>query len=57
MYKRNGLQLESWFGQYLEMKLDTDSREAAEDQVSQMCSRLLANMVIEEYRFELEETS
>lgn len=44
-------------GKYLEMQLDTDSREAAQEQVNQMCSRLLANMVIEEYSFELEETA
>ena len=44
-------------GKYLEMQLDTDSREAAQEQVNQMCSRLLANMVIEEYSFELEKTA
>ena len=43
-------------GKYLEMQLETDSLEAASKQVAQMCQRLLANMVIEEYSFELEET-
>ncbi len=44
-------------GKYLEMQLEASNREAAQEQVAQMCQRLLANMVIEEYSFELEETS
>ncbi len=44
-------------GKYLEMQVEANNREAAREQVAQMCQRLLANMVIEEYSFELEETS
>ncbi len=42
-------------GKYLELKVEDDSPEAAKEHISQMCSQLLANMVIEEYSFELEE--
>ena len=42
-------------GKYLEVKLaDADASQAG-DRVDQMCRRLLANPVIEEYRFELED--
>ncbi|MGB9886175.1 MAG: phosphoribosylformylglycinamidine synthase subunit PurS [Moorellales bacterium] len=37
-------------GKYLEIKLDAASAEAAREQVEEMCRRLLANPVIEEYR-------
>ncbi len=39
-------------GKYLELMLDTDEKTAAE-QIREMCDRLLANPVIEEYRFEI----
>lgn len=41
-------------GKYLEVKLDGDDRAAAERAVDGMCSKLLANPVIEQYSFELE---
>lgn len=41
-------------GKYLEVKLDLDDREEAGRQVEEMCRRLLANPVIEEYRYTLE---
>jgi phosphoribosylformylglycinamidine synthase PurS subunit len=41
-------------GRYLEVLLDTTSREEARSRVEGMCRRLLANQVIEDYRFELE---
>jgi len=42
-------------GKYLEVKLDTDDKISAGQQVDEMCRRLLANPVIEEYRYVLEE--
>ncbi len=44
-------------GKYLEVRLNTASRQEAEGQVAEMCRKLLANPVIEDFRFELEETS
>ena len=41
-------------GKYLELSLDTDNRAEAEARVRDMCEKLLANTVIEDYRFELE---
>jgi phosphoribosylformylglycinamidine synthase len=41
-------------GKYLELKVKTADRQEAERQVEEMCRQLLANPVIEEYRFELE---
>lgn len=40
-------------GKYLEIALNGGTREDAEKRVRQMCEKLLANMVIEEYRFEI----
>lgn len=40
-------------GKYLEMNLDAQSRKAAEVRVREMCEKLLANPVIEDYRFEI----
>ena len=42
-------------GKYMEIRLNTGDRKEAEAQVTEMCRKLLANPVIEEYRFELEE--
>ena len=44
-------------GRYIELLLDDDSlsEEDATARVKAMCEALLANMVIEEYRIELEE--
>ena len=44
-------------GKYLEIWLDGDSKERARKEVEEMCRQLLANPIIENYRFELEETS
>ena len=41
-------------GKYIELKLDGE-RAAVEKKLKDMCERLLANTVIEEYRFELAE--
>lgn len=42
-------------GKYLEIKVNEADRRRAESQVDGMCGKLLANPVIEDYRFELEE--
>ncbi|MGI9860442.1 phosphoribosylformylglycinamidine synthase subunit PurS [Moorella naiadis] len=44
-------------GKYLEVRLDRDDRAEVERQVEEMCRRLLANPVIEEYRYSLEEVT
>ncbi|GIP30406.1 phosphoribosylformylglycinamidine synthase subunit PurS [Paenibacillus sp. J23TS9] len=41
-------------GKYMELSLNTDDRAEAERQVKQMCEKLLANTVVEDYRYELE---
>ena len=41
-------------GKYLEIELEASSREAAAARVREMCDKLLANPVIEDYRFEIE---
>jgi phosphoribosylformylglycinamidine synthase PurS subunit len=40
-------------GKYLELELGTTDRAAAEQRVKAMCEKLLANTVIEDYRYEL----
>jgi phosphoribosylformylglycinamidine synthase PurS subunit len=42
-------------GKYLEVRLAAPDRPAAESQVDEMCRRLLANPVIEDYRYTLDE--
>ncbi len=42
-------------GKYLEVRIAADDRAKAEKQLAEMCRKLLANPVIEDYRFELEE--
>lgn len=42
-------------GKYMEIRLDAPSREDAEAQVTEMCRKLLANPVIEDFRFEVEQ--
>jgi phosphoribosylformylglycinamidine synthase len=44
-------------GKYLEIRLEAASQEAAQTQVQEMCRKLLANPVIEQYSFELEGVS
>ena len=41
-------------GKYFQLHLDEKTERAASEKVEAMCDRLLANHVIEEYRFELE---
>jgi phosphoribosylformylglycinamidine synthase subunit PurS len=40
-------------GKYIELALDETDRGKAEERVRAMCEKLLANTVIEDYRFEL----
>jgi phosphoribosylformylglycinamidine synthase len=42
-------------GKYIEMQLTAADEEEALQHLDQMCDRLLANTVIENYRFELTE--
>ena len=44
-------------GKYMEVRLDAPTADAAAEQVRQMCQKLLANPVIEQYRFELEKAA
>jgi len=44
-------------GKYMEIRLNASKRRDAEAQVAEMCRKLLANPVIEEFRFEIEEPS
>ncbi|MGH9427440.1 MAG: phosphoribosylformylglycinamidine synthase subunit PurS [Terriglobia bacterium] len=41
-------------GKYLELDVNEQDRGKAEAQVKAMCDKLLANTIIEEYRFELQ---
>ena len=41
-------------GKHLEIRLDADDAATAERRVDEMCRRLLANPVIEQYRFAVE---
>lgn len=41
-------------GKYMEIELDASSKEAEAKRVKEMCEKLLANTVIENYRIEIE---
>ncbi|MGG4144318.1 phosphoribosylformylglycinamidine synthase subunit PurS [Paenibacillus algorifonticola] len=41
-------------GKYLELELGDIDRSEAEKRIKEMCEKLLANTVVEDYRFELE---
>jgi phosphoribosylformylglycinamidine synthase len=40
-------------GKYIELDIDLDSRESAGARIREMCDKLLANPVIEDYRYEI----
>jgi len=42
-------------GKYLEVQIDAPSQAAATSQAEEMCRKLLANPVIEDFRFEVVE--
>lgn len=44
-------------GKYIEVRLEAETLAAAEERVEAMCRQLLANHVIEDYRFAVEETA
>ena len=44
-------------GKFIEVTLTADNQEKAAEQLDQICDQLLANPVIENYRFELKELS
>ncbi len=44
-------------GKYMELRLDDATEAEAARKVRQMCDKLLANPVIETYRFELEQVN
>ncbi len=41
-------------GKYMEIRLEADDANAAEEAVARMCDQLLANPVIEDFRFTLD---
>ena len=41
------------FGKYIEIMVDKDNKSDASNEVDGMCSKLLANPVIEKYTFQL----
>ncbi|MDB4867508.1 MAG: purS [Cohnella sp.] len=41
-------------GKFIEVELNAADRAQAEQQLKAMCEKLLANTVVEDYRFELE---
>jgi phosphoribosylformylglycinamidine synthase subunit PurS len=40
-------------GKYIELNITAETQQLAEAQVDRMCDQLLANTVVENYRFEL----
>ena len=44
-------------GKYMEIRIEAPDRATAEAQLDEMCRKLLANPVIEDFRFELEEAA
>ena len=43
-------------GKYIEIRINEDDSNKAQKQVNEMCRKLLANPIIENYRFEVEKT-
>ena len=41
-------------GKYIEVKLDSENEESANKQLNEMCEKLLANLVIEDYKVEID---
>ena len=44
-------------GKYMEVKVEENDKSRAQQQIDEMCRKLLANPVIENYTFELKEIS
>ena len=43
-------------GKFIEINLNAPNEEMAREQLNEMCKKLLSNIVIENYEFELEQT-
>ena len=43
-------------GKYMEIRIDAASQDGARAEVEEMCRKLLANPVIEDFRFEIEQS-
>ena len=41
-------------GKFIEVKLDAENKETANKQLNEMCEKLLANLVIEDYKVEID---
>ena len=41
-------------GKFIEIKLDSENKETANKQLNEMCEKLLANLVIEDYKVEID---
>lgn len=41
-------------GKYMEIRVDESVESEAQERISEMCRQLLANPIIEDYRFDLE---
>ena len=41
-------------GKFIEVKLNTENKEMANKQLNEMCEKLLANLVIEDYKVEID---
>ena len=41
-------------GKFIEIKLNNKNKNDAQKQLSEMCEKLLANLVIEDYKIEIE---
>jgi len=44
-------------GKYIQLELNTKKRKEAENNIEEICQKLLANPVIENYRYEIEKES
>jgi phosphoribosylformylglycinamidine synthase len=42
-------------GKYMEIRVDAATKKKAEENITEMCKKLLANPVIEDFRFEIDE--
>ena len=41
-------------GKFIEIKLNSENKETANKQINEMCEKLLANLVIEDYKVEID---
>ena len=41
-------------GKFIEIKRDSENKETANKQINEMCEKLLANLVIEDYKVEID---